>query len=224
MTGRLWASRSGEASTWMAAAPGGSGEPGAYQTSSKNGPPTSSTTSASSSARRMATASKGRPSRKFGWLLGTTWCARMPSHQTAAPSSEESATRSATALAASSPATMTGRRPPSRSAAAASMPAGSGSVARWSWPGDRGPSSVSCSSTSIGRATNTGPAGGSVAIFSARCMIGANSSARSTCTLHLVSGAAIATRSCPSTGPRNRRRVSCCPAVTTSGARALKAL
>src|SRR5229473_2414293 len=76
----------------------------------------------------------------------------------------------------------------------------------------------------LGRATNTGPAGGSVAIFSARCMISGNSSARSTWTLHLVSGAAIATRSCPSTGPRRRRRVSCCPAVTTSGARALKAL
>ena len=80
-------------------------------------------------------------------------------------------------------------------AAASATPAGSGAGARCRRPGGSGPRSVSCSMTSIGRATNTGPAGGSVAILIARCMIRASSSARSTCTLHLVSGAAIATRS-----------------------------
>jgi len=75
---------------------------------------------------------------------------------------------SAAALAASSPTTSTGRRAPHRSSAAAWIPAGSGSGARKSRPGANGAMSVSCSSTSIGSATKTGPAGGSVAILSAR--------------------------------------------------------
>ncbi len=45
---------------------------------------------------------------------------------------------------------------------------------------------VSCSMTLMGSATNTGPAGASLAILKARCRIGPSSSALSTCTLHLV--------------------------------------
>src|SRR5215813_13721202 len=76
---------------------------------------------------------------------------------------------------------------------------------------------VSCSMTLIGSATNTGPAGASLATLKARCRIGPNSPACSTCTLHLVTGAAMATRSWPSTGSRSLSRVSCWPAVTTRG-------
>ncbi len=75
----------------------------------------------------------------------------------------------------------------------------------------------------MGSATKTGAAGGSWAILKARWRMAASSSARSTCTLHLVRGAAIATRSWPRTGARSRIRVSCCPAVTTSGEPALSA-
>ena len=49
------------------------------------------------------------------------------------------------------------------------------------------------------------------------------SSARSICTLHLVTGAAIATRSWPSRGAASRIRVSCWPAVTTTGELAFSA-
>ena len=99
----------------------------------------------------------------------------------------------------------------------AAMPAGSGRLSSNSVAGLPGGMSVSCSITLIGRATNTGPAGASLAILKARCRIGPSSSALSTCTLHLVTGAAIAARSWPSTGSRSRMRVSCWPAVTTIG-------
>ena len=99
----------------------------------------------------------------------------------------------------------------------AAMPAGSGRVAAKEWPGLPAGMDVSCSMTLIGSATNTGPAGASLAILKARCRIGPSSSAVWTCTLHLVTGAAMAARSPPSTGSRSRMRVSCCPAVTTIG-------
>ena len=93
------------------------------------------------------------------------------------------------ALAASSPATMTGRRLASRSCGGR-LDAGRVGLGRAvETPGrEHGSTSVSCSSTSIGNATNTGPAGGSVAILSARCRISANSSARSTCDAPLGRG------------------------------------
>ena len=99
----------------------------------------------------------------------------------------------------------------------ASMPAGSGRLAENRCAGLPAGTLVSCSMTLIGRATNTGPAGASLAILKARCRIGPISSARSTCTLHLVTGAAMAARSWPSTGSRSLSRVSCWPAVTTIG-------
>ena len=86
-------------------------------------------------------------------------------------------------------------------------------MARHNRSGAAASTEVSCSSTSIGSATNTGPFGASVATLKARRRIGAISSARSICTLHLVTGAAIATRSWPSSGPVSRIRVSCWPAV-----------
>ena len=70
----------------------------------------------------------------------------------------------------------------------------------------------------------TGPEGASWAILNARRMIGAISSARSTCTAHLVTGAAMATKSWPSTGSSSRMRLSCWPAVTIIGEFALAAL
>ena len=70
---------------------------------------------------------------------------------------------------------------------------------------------------------NTGPAGASVATLKARRRIGAISSARSACTLHLVTGAAMATRSWLSSGLASRIRVSCWPAVTISGELAFNA-
>ena len=129
----------------------------------------------------------------------------------------------APARAMSSPATMAGFFAAASSFTIASMPAGSGRAAGKIFAGPVGAISVSCSITSIGKATNTGPQGASLAILKARCRIGPNSSARSTWTLHLVTGAAIATRSWPSTGSRSRMRVSCWPAVTTIGVLLLSA-
>ena len=60
-------------------------------------------------------------------------------------------------------------------------------------------------------------------LVKARRRIGAISSARSTWTAHLVTGAAIATRSWPRIGLLRRRRVSCWPAVTIIGELARKA-
>jgi hypothetical protein len=54
---------------------------------------------------------------------------------------------------------------------------------------------VSCSMTSTGNATNTGPAGGWWAILKARRIRGAISSALWGSALHFVTGAAMATRS-----------------------------
>ncbi len=101
--------------------------------------------------------------------------------------------------------------------AMAETPAGSGRLFSNSVAGRPAGMPVSCSMTLIGSATNTGPAGASLAILNARCRIGPSSSALSTCTLHLVTGLAIAARSWPSTGSRSRMRVSCWPAVTTMG-------
>src|SRR5256886_259771 len=112
---------------------------------------------------------------------------------------------------------MTGFCDFSSSEAISATPLGSGAAARHSRSGVAASTCVSCSRTSIGSATNTGPFGASVATLKARRSTAAISSARSTCTLHLVTGAAIATRSWPSTGVLSRIRVSCWPAVTTSG-------
>ncbi|WP_244558951.1 hypothetical protein [Bradyrhizobium brasilense] len=125
--------------------------------------------------------------------------------------------------ATSSPAMMAGFFDFRSSATNASMPAGSGRGERHKLSGARASTAVSCSMTSIGSDTNTGPCGASVATLNARRMIGAISSARSICTLHLVTGAAIATRSWPSSGFFSRIRVSCWPAVTTTGEPAFSA-
>src|SRR4051812_38823475 len=71
------------------------------------------------------------------------------------------------------------------SVASASKPAGSGRVDRHKLSGVDASTAVSCSMTSIGSDTNTGPCGASVATLNARRMIGAISSARSICTLDL---------------------------------------
>jgi hypothetical protein len=110
------------------------------------------------------------------------------------------------------------------STAASATPRGSGSLARYSRPGAIGPFVVSCSITSIGSDTNTGPYGGSFAILNARRMTSSISLARSTCVLHFVTGAAIAARSWLRIGSRRSMRVSCWPAVTTIGAFAFSAL
>ena len=128
--------------------------------------------------------------------------ARNPSNHTDAPivSLRATSARWRAMRATSSPATIAGLFDFRISDAIASTPVGSGCAARHSLSGSDASTAVSCSSTSIGSATNTGPFGASVATLKARRMIGAISSARSICTLHLVTGAAIATRSWPSTG------------------------
>ena len=130
----------------------------------------------------------------------------------------------APARATSSPATIAGFLAAMISRDIASMPAGSGRLAVKTCAGLPAGTVVSCSMTLMGSATNTGPAGASLAILKARCRMGPSSSALSTCTLHLVTGAAIAARSWPSTGSRSRMRVSCWPAVTTIGELFLSAL
>ena len=130
----------------------------------------------------------------------------------------------APARATSSPATIVGFFAAMIRFDIASTPAGSGRLALKMRAGLPAGTVVSCSITLIGSATNTGPAGASLAILKARCRTGPSSSARSTCTLHLVTGAAIAARSWPSTGSRSRMRVSCWPAVTTMGELFLSAL
>ena len=86
-----------------------------------------------------------------------------------------------------------------------------------------GPISVSCSITSTGSAMNTGPQGGSLAILKARLSSGPISSALFGSALNLVTGSAMATRSCESKGLWKRMRVSCWPAVTISGEAAFNA-
>ena len=71
-----------------------------------------------------------------------------------------------------------GSSPPAAAVVMAAMPAGSGRVAAKEWPGLPAGMLVSCSMTLIGSATNTGPAGASLAILKARCRIGPSSSAR----------------------------------------------
>ena len=142
-----------------------------------------------------------------------------PSHQTDAPMASASFASAgiAPARATSSPQTMTGRCAPRINSAMAAIASREASGLRCKVPAVAGVMLVSSSMTLIGRPMNTGPGGPSFATLKARRRIGAISSARSTCTLHFVSGAAIATRSWPSTGSANRMRVSCWPAVTMTG-------
>ena len=148
-----------------------------------------------------------------------------PSNHTEAPIASESATSACSApdRATSSPAMIAGLLDFRSSDASASTPSGSGGAERHNLSGAEASIEVSCSSTSIGSETNTGPCGASVATLKARRRIGLISSARSICTLHLVTGAAIATRSWPSRGLLSRIRVSCWPAVTTTGEHAFNA-
>ena len=78
----------------------------------------------------------------------------------------------APARATSSPATIAGFLAAMISRDIASMPAGSGRLAVKTCAGLPAGTLVSCSMTLMGSATNTGPAGASLAILKARCRIG----------------------------------------------------
>ena len=215
-----------EESIWMTGAPSGKGASSTYHTSSKNSPPTRRTRSASPAAARTWAWSPRPCARTQGWREGTFTCTGRTSPCTSAPIRSASAISSSPAplRATRSPAKTTGRSAASTRRAASATPSGSGAARRQIRDGGIGPWEVRSFITLNGRATKTGPVGGSCATLNARWRSSGSSPADSACALHLVTGAAIATRSCHSTGSRSRKRVSCWPAVTTSGVRPSQAL
>src|SRR3989442_56294 len=110
---------------------------------------------------------------------------------------------------------MIGARAPDRSPAACASAPGSG---RLRAAIDGGPAAVSSMAgpiRSIGSERNTGPVGGVSATLSARRNATGASSARRISYDHLRNGSAIRARSPARIGSCMRKRVSCCPAVTT---------